>query len=454
MKFIPMLKADQATRMLYARIDESPDRSGMIMDYATTKPHYQAWSQEMTKLSDGKSLGNVRAMHGLSGAGRVVSMDFDDDAKAIDFAIEVVDDDEWTKVEKGVYTGVSPGGRYARQWQDGQFKRYTGVPAEISLVDIACMPRANFTMMKADGAEETIAFAEPTERARFDLLAAELEAVDGADDYRRVIAAQPEDMIKAMFPDGVPEWAAPQPATPQPDMIKGLFTVAQFAGIIDQLRCLACDVNWEAEYEGDGSALPGRLAMWIKDGASVLAAMATEESGEVVAELAAAVAAIPVLVTMDGAAVAAADMTKAAGLLEEMLKAGARNSAADMATIQAIHDQVTSLGATCDAGSLGDESMTKVGYLPELARFAGAAAILRDEMRKVGQERDMLKARVAELEALPAPGGPMLKVVGRGEDVATRATPGRDGERARIDAMPPGYDRALAEARFTMDFGR
>ena len=80
MKFIPMLKADQATRMLYARIDESPDRSGMIMDYATTKPHYQAWSQEMTKLSDGKSLGNVRAMHGLSGAGRVVSMDFDDDA--------------------------------------------------------------------------------------------------------------------------------------------------------------------------------------------------------------------------------------------------------------------------------------------------------------------------------------------------------------------------------------
>ena len=60
--------------------------------------------------------------------------------------------------EQGIYTGISPGGKYQRRWRDGKNCRYTAKPHEISLVDVPCIPSASFTLIKADGAEIEVPF--------------------------------------------------------------------------------------------------------------------------------------------------------------------------------------------------------------------------------------------------------------------------------------------------------
>jgi hypothetical protein len=131
------------------------------------------------KASDGKSLGNIRGQHSNIAAGKLVELTFDD-LKKVGFVAKIVDDNEWQKVEEGVYTGFSPGGKYAKRWQDGAHKRYTPLVRELSIVDVPCNPNATFTMVKADGAEEEVSFVlakayepgnEATLEARRDVLA-------------------------------------------------------------------------------------------------------------------------------------------------------------------------------------------------------------------------------------------------------------------------------------------
>jgi hypothetical protein len=161
--FIPLSKADAAQRLIYGYATaELPDRSGEICDYATTKPYYEQWSADFAKATDGKSLGNLRAMHGKVAAGKISAIAFNDEEKRIEIAAKIVDDEEWRKIEEGVYTGFSQGGAYVKRWADPEnpdFIRYTACPSEISLVDLPCLPQATFELVKADGAREARAFA-------------------------------------------------------------------------------------------------------------------------------------------------------------------------------------------------------------------------------------------------------------------------------------------------------
>jgi hypothetical protein len=111
--FLPLLKVDLDQRLVTGvATAETPDRSGEICDYASSKPYFEKWSAEALAASGGKSLGAVRAMHGRVAAGKLTDIAFDDDAKRIVVAAKIVDDDEWRKVCEGVYTGFSQGGRY------------------------------------------------------------------------------------------------------------------------------------------------------------------------------------------------------------------------------------------------------------------------------------------------------------------------------------------------------
>jgi hypothetical protein len=159
--FLPITKVDADRRLVYGiATAEVADRAGEICDYQSTKPYYEAWSAEMNEASGGKSLGALRAMHGRVAAGKITDIAFDDDAKRIMIAAKIVDDDEWRKVEEGVYTGFSQGGRYVRRWSDpgGELMRYTADPSEISLVDLPCVASATFEMIK-DGIAQKRAFA-------------------------------------------------------------------------------------------------------------------------------------------------------------------------------------------------------------------------------------------------------------------------------------------------------
>jgi hypothetical protein len=163
--FIPITKVDAAKRLVYGMATaEIEDMSGEVCDYATTKPLYQKWSSDFEKVTDGKSLGNLRAMHGSIAAGKLTSISFDDDAKKIEICAKVVDDAEWGKVEEGVYTGFSQGGKYVKRWKDDAGKqRYTAEPVEVSLVDAPCLKDATFSMIKADGSTEMRKFKPPVE---------------------------------------------------------------------------------------------------------------------------------------------------------------------------------------------------------------------------------------------------------------------------------------------------
>jgi hypothetical protein len=163
---IPITMVDAVQRLVYGvATAEVADRAGEICDYASTKPMYEKWSDAIATSSGGKSLGNLRAMHGAVAAGKVTALTFNDDAKQIEICAKVVDDAEWIKVAEGVYTGFSQGGAYARRWTDeAGAKRYTADPHEISLVDLPCLSEAKFEMIKADGSHEWRLFKEPERR--------------------------------------------------------------------------------------------------------------------------------------------------------------------------------------------------------------------------------------------------------------------------------------------------
>jgi hypothetical protein len=166
--FAQIRKVDEANRLVYGRAaQEVVDKADEVMDYESSKPYFQKWSDDVAKDTDGKSLGNVRAMHGKVAAGKLTGIDFNDTEKAIDVIAKVVDDAEWNKVLEGVYTGFSIGGSYigkpSIEKMDGKdVKRYTASPNEVSLVDRPCIPTATFfEVQKADGTLSKVEFKEP-----------------------------------------------------------------------------------------------------------------------------------------------------------------------------------------------------------------------------------------------------------------------------------------------------
>jgi hypothetical protein len=158
--FIPIKKVDAAKREVYGLMaEEAVDKSNEIFDYESSKPYIKAWVEGFSKTTGGKSFGNVRAMHSSVAAGKLIGIGFDDKNKQIPVCAKIVDDNEWKKVEEGVYTGFSIGGKYVKKWSDGTATRYTADPSELSIVDNPCMRGAQFTMVKEDGSTELRKFA-------------------------------------------------------------------------------------------------------------------------------------------------------------------------------------------------------------------------------------------------------------------------------------------------------
>jgi ribosome-binding protein aMBF1 (putative translation factor) len=151
--FVPIQKIDVENRLVSGiAAEEAPDKTGEIMDYASSKPHFEAWSGGIEKASGGKSKGNVRAMHGKVAAGKLTAMEFDDPNLQIPVVAKIVDDQEWDKTLEGVYTGFSIGGEKGRVWKDPEnpaLQRYTAIPNEISIVDNPAMYGTTFEVHKA-----------------------------------------------------------------------------------------------------------------------------------------------------------------------------------------------------------------------------------------------------------------------------------------------------------------
>ena len=130
---------------------EVVDKDGEVCDYATSKPHFQAWSNEFKAATGGKSQGNVREQHSLKAVGKFIDIQFDDANKSIHGTAKIVDDQAWQKCADGVYTGFSIGGITNRTWFDSKLnaRKFTAVPREVSIVDNPACGVSHFEFVRA-----------------------------------------------------------------------------------------------------------------------------------------------------------------------------------------------------------------------------------------------------------------------------------------------------------------
>ncbi len=461
--FARLIKVNEADRTVEGIIaSEAVDRSGEVFDYEKSKPHFLAWSEQMAKATGGKNLGNVRAMHGKVAAGVTKELIFDDAAKNITVKSEIVDNNEWDKVLKGVYTGFSIGGKYGSKWEDPVLKaqRYEAIPAEYSLVDLPCNPDAQFTVIKTDGTEELrkfeatddaeallkwadgltdeqaealakkiarrkdvkpkegedkygdVEYADPTNKkypidtaahihAAWNYIhmprnAAKYSSKDVSEIKARIIAAwkakidpkgPPEAEKFTQFAerlvkiDGAVEYAnLAHAALGIEPMEKGLWAVAQFAQVLEQLAALTDCTVYEEQAEGDDSKLPETMRAALKPIAAAFLAMCQEETNEALhGEL------------NDDAALA---MAAAAG---DLAKVGRKHTKKQREHRKAIADCLDQAkehlaAMAADDPMAGDDDDDDDDGAQKLAKAA-------NDLAKVTAERDDLKKQLHEINA-------------------------------------------------------
>lgn len=248
---------------------------------------------------------------------------------------------------------------------------------------------------------------------------------------------------------------------PHPEAVaKGVHILACLAQLLDE-------IEWLQQTAGEnGQALAPGLAAWLADGIPLLRAVVADEAEaqivpEDVAPLGDAVAPLVVEKAAAGRAwplaLAAAlrHAGRAAGLATQLEKIGARNSRADRARIQRIHDQAVELGAHCAGGTetrdQGDAGLTKrvVERTDALEKIAAQLAPLAGAV-------DELKKRLAVVEATPLPPRAVLGAVALSKEEDGGASE-RAGLAARLMLLPPGPARAgeiLRHAYYSPDAAR
>jgi hypothetical protein len=461
--FAQLRKVDLETRRVWGRAtQEVPDRANEIFDYESSKPNFAKWSADIAKATEAAgqevSLGNIREMHGKVAAGKVVEIDFNDAEKAIDIVTEIVDDAAWDKVKKGVYTGFSIGGKYVKKWKDesvATLTRFTADPVEISLVDLACVPSATFSMVKAAGVAEDVPFERygllKADVAREDLTVGELltlvkdylppdrqQELMKADttaggflaELRALVAEPVSDALAKDAPKDAAAASAKaesstessaEKAAGAPALVKSMYTVGAFADMLQTIAWMAQDAEWEKGWEKDASTIPDELRAWLALGTEIFKKMSAEETAELVASLMP-----PAPVVVDVVELGAAD---------EMAKAGKRHSKADQDKVQAVHDHAVGLGAMCDGAAksaagdlatLDDAQLSTLGKAVSLATgtestvtavdAAEIDAIATFAIAKAA-EVVALAEKVKALEALPVEAKGVLRLVGKSDDV-------------------------------------
>jgi hypothetical protein len=291
--FVPITKVDAAKRLVYGMVTaEMPDLDGEICDYESSKPLYEKWSGAIAKATDGKSLGNLRGMHSKVAAGKLTDIAFDDTGKSIEICCKVVDDNEWLKVDEGVYTGFSHGGKAVKRWKDDADPtkvRYTIDPYEVSLVDLPCLAEATFQVVKADGAVEVRKFKpsaapiEPPAPSNEAIAAKATELAKAAGDETKWADFIPQantELAKTVAPVTP---AAPAPAAPDAPLAKA-----------------DSDEAWEQVWQH--AELPGRT---FKKKAELQAALvekrAADAAGKITGPVTAAIAEISKALNVESA---------------------------------------------------------------------------------------------------------------------------------------------------------
>lgn len=398
-----MMKIDEERRLIYGRAtEEVPDRSDEIFDYNTSKPYFQAWSASVHKDSGGKSFGNLRSMHSSIAAGRLEEITFLDKDKAIDIVAKVVDDAEWKKVQEGVYTGFSVGGKYEKKWADEVDKkkvmRFTASPAEVSLVDRPCCPTARFfDVLKADGTVAQKEFVAPT------------DATSG-------IASYDQEGGKRRRRKNVTKTLGERVT-----LKKGMGSVAYLAALIRDLESFFQNQKREAAEEGDNSTVPPKIREVIQTLSRIMGEMATEEAGELSdTEPSLDFNWLPYRASLE-----AGELRKSlAGSLGLKKFEGLADD--DLVTLQSVHDTACSMGAACVHKSEGDDMSQEAIAKAVVAALIEAGVVRKaDALASEGSKRGTgVKSGVEGMESHNAEDSPEGGKTG----ATTRASNKADGD--------------------------
>lgn len=370
--FAQLRKVDEEKRLVFGRIaEEAVDHSGEIMDYAKSKPYFEAWSAEMSKATDGKNLGNVRAMHGKVAAGGLTGIEFNDGDKAVDVCAKIVDDGEWKKVLEGIYTGFSIGGSYVgspvvEKMAGQDVKRYVAKPSEVSLVDRPCMKGAKFfEVQKADGSLAKVDFAHPEGVP---------EPVDIVGTDEEVVA------FGKMMNDNKLTMA---------DVLKAM--PAFLADKAKDKKKNADGTDADPDADGDDDTTP--KGDTDADAAALAAAAEKAETAEFTKAL-------------DTVAEVEKALTAAVAQMGEFFKAGARNSKVDAARITKIHDMTVELGAACGV------SIDKAEPAADLQKM------ISDAVAPLQKAFDEQAAELKKIKEQPAAPRVALRAISKADELA------------------------------------
>lgn len=227
-----------------------PNRRGMLLDYASSKPYIEEFVKEFEERTGGESKGPLRIMHSDTiSAGKIVNLDLDDATCSIPVRVHVVDEDAKMKVEAKVlnafswyWRSVGPAveDKELSAKEGRKIYRFTGRPVELSLVDSPGVPGTGFTIENADFGEEDDDMNEPT----------------------------------TTEPAKTPE--------PSRDVKNGVYTAGRLMSLVEDLAYLQKAVAAEEGKEGDSAEIPSELLDAVQMFAPIAAKYATAQLAELV----------------------------------------------------------------------------------------------------------------------------------------------------------------------------
>lgn len=343
-------------------------------------------------LPDYMKFGAVREMHQAKAAGTAIEAEVQEDGKTW-FGAHVVDSEAVKKVKNSVYKGFSIGGKVTERDTLNKAVIKGLKLIEVSLVDRPANPDAVFTMYKAETLDEV---PNGDGISAVDALAELLNKGD-------ITAEKLLELAKGEKCDDEEH----DPAPDDDKVEKGMYSVQDFASVISTLGWICQDVQYESDWEGDNSPIPAQLRSWFATGIQIFRDMAAEETAELLAQLK----------TQAGEV----DVIEMAARGIDLAKAGAKFSKSTKDALGAIHKAAQEC---CDhLGKLGyaeaeedGKDADKAANGDDIAKVSGELDIAKADLSKLAAERDDLKKRVAELEAMPAPGKALLKSIAKSAD--------------------------------------
>lgn len=296
-----------------AKVEDQDDGTIKVWGYASSgavDSDGETVTPECMKaaLPDYMKFGAVREMHQPMAAGTAIEATVEPDGKTW-FGAHVVDPVAVKKVQTGVYKGFSIGGKVTER--DSMNKNIIkGLKlVEVSLVDRPANPEAVFMVAKAETTPEddVVELAELLDAGDvspagvLELIKAAMTLPPGTSATQVLsnyvvptgaVSEEPvEEAAKAATtgslgspPKGGVTTPEPVQAEPKPaDVVqKGMYQVSRLAELMESIAYLCQSTEWEAQMEADGSPVPAELRAWLKSGADIFEAMATEEIDELV----------------------------------------------------------------------------------------------------------------------------------------------------------------------------